>query len=348
MEYKCNICNKQYKSYQSLWNHNHIKHNTKMSNTSSKTVIHTPKITPPNKTNKKIYECIYCKNIFSRSDNLKRHHIICSQKSDYESLKASEKETENNILLDQLKILTQKIEQLEKNINKPQTINNFNGPINNGPINNTINICNIGEENIKLLTKEEREYILSKEVNGIVAIVDKLNFNTRLPQYHIFYTSALNGKYTNTIDKETNTIIKRSKKDFFDTILVSSMKKLEQLSKEDKRFIPAYERLQKFIYDKKTKKEFHEQINELSFNKQKMVMETLNKMVTDYSINQDDIPIKLDNEIKQIADIPENECTTEQIDDFISDFDTSSDSDSDSESDGRILKATKVQKHFDL
>ena len=46
--------------------------------------------------------------------------------------------------------------------------------------------------------------------------------------------------------------------DFFDTILGSSMKKLEQLGKEDKRFIPAYERLQKFIYDKKTK-------NELSF-----------------------------------------------------------------------------------
>ena len=203
MEYKCNICNKHYKSYQSLWNHNHIKHNTKMSYTSSKTVIHTPKVTPPNK---KTYECIYCKNIFSRSDNLKRHHIICSQKSEHESSKTSEKETEKNILLDQLKILTQKIEQLEKNINKPQTVNNFNGPINN-----TINICNIGEENIKLLTKEEREYILSKEVNGIVAIVDKLNFNTRLPQYHNFYTSALNGRYTNTIDKETNTIIRRSK-----------------------------------------------------------------------------------------------------------------------------------------
>ena len=342
MEYNCNICNKHYKSYQSLWNHNHINHNTKKSDISSNTQIYTPKITPPKKTTKKTYECVYCKNMFSRSDNLKRHHLICSQKSDQESSKASEKETENNILLHQLKILTQKIEQLEKNINKPQTVNNFNGPINN-----TINICNVGEENIKLLTKEEREYILSKEVNGIVAIVDKLNFNTRLPQYHTFYTSALNGRYTNTIDKETNTIIRRSKKDFFDIILVSSMKKIDQLSKEDKRFIPAYERLQKFIYDKKTKKEFHVQINELSFNKQKMVMETLNKIIADYSINQEDISLKLDNEIKQITDIPEDKCSSEQ-DNYDSEFETSTDSDSDFESNGRILKATKVQKHFDL
>lgn len=79
-----------------------------------------------------------------------------------------------------------------------------------------------------------------------------------------------------------------------------------------------------------------------------MVMETLNKMITDYSINQEDISIKLDNEIKQIADIPEYECSPEQNNDYNSEFDSSTYSDSDSESNGRILKATKVQKHFDL
>ena len=66
-------------------------------------------------------------------------------------------------------------------------------------------------------------------------------------------------------------------------------------------------------------------------------METLNK-INCWLFNQEDISLKLDNEIKQIIDIPEDECSSEQDNDYNSEFDTLTDSDSDSESDGRILK----------
>lgn len=328
----CKQCNKSYKDKTGLWYHNKKHHTCNSSNITQNSDLQfqqsskKPRIDVTNINN---IQCEYCKKNFSRNDNLKRHYNICKTKN-----KSDKKETENNTLLEHIKILTLKIEQLEKNINKPQTVNNFNGPINN-----TINICNVGDENIKLLTEKEKKYIKLEELNSIVAIVDKLNFNERLPQHHNFYTSAINDKYANTIDKSTDKIIKQPKKDLFDKLLVSSMKKLEQIAKEEqntkknKDFLIAFERLKDFIFLKKGKKVFHEQINTLSYNKREMVANTLSKIVADYTIKQEDIPIKLDAEINKIVDIPEDQCLSNQND---------NDSDSDSDYDGSTLKISKV------
>ena len=57
-QFKCNICNKDYKSYQSLWNHNKIKHHElclKISNKECK------------------FKCDLCNKKFTRNDNLKYH-----------------------------------------------------------------------------------------------------------------------------------------------------------------------------------------------------------------------------------------------------------------------------------
>lgn len=57
-EFKCNICNKEYKSYQTLWNHNKIKHSDlclKISNKECK------------------FKCDLCNKKFTRNDNLKYH-----------------------------------------------------------------------------------------------------------------------------------------------------------------------------------------------------------------------------------------------------------------------------------
>ena len=142
-KYRCIQCNICYKDKSGLWYHNKRKHNTNTSNIPQNSNIQCQKSTLNTQTNLTNIQqhielqCNYCKKIFSRNDNLKRHHLTCKIKN--------KKETENNVLLEQLKILTQKIEQLEKNINKPQTVNNFNGPVNN----NTINVCNVGEVTTK-------------------------------------------------------------------------------------------------------------------------------------------------------------------------------------------------------
>ena len=58
MLYNCEICNKDYKSYQSLWNHNKIKHSDlclKISNKECK------------------FSCDTCNKKFRRNANLKYH-----------------------------------------------------------------------------------------------------------------------------------------------------------------------------------------------------------------------------------------------------------------------------------
>ena len=44
-EYKCNICNKLYKSYQSLWNHNNKFHDTTSANILKKSKVKVVKST---------------------------------------------------------------------------------------------------------------------------------------------------------------------------------------------------------------------------------------------------------------------------------------------------------------
>ena len=56
MEYKCNICNKQYSSYQSLWIHNKKYHTTKNKN-DSHSDSHDNQNDNHISSNKKTYKC---------------------------------------------------------------------------------------------------------------------------------------------------------------------------------------------------------------------------------------------------------------------------------------------------
>lgn len=200
-DFICQICNKKYKDRTGLW-----KHNTK---------YHVDKkgenvIIDVNQSNSvsKIFKCDFCEKKFKHRQGKWKHQQGCESKNQL------------NLLKIQVQELTKKLESL-KNSSRCKKVINYNGPINNGQIlanNNNINLCNPGEENIKLLTLTEKQQIISEGMNSIVKLVDKLNFNERLPQNHNFYVSALNDKHVNTYDKQTNSIIKQSKKDFYDQI----------------------------------------------------------------------------------------------------------------------------------
>ena len=113
MDYKCNVCNKIYSSYQSLWIHNKKYHNTININTSK--THQTPQILP-----QQILNCKYCLKNLSRKDNLKRHEQTCNQKVE-----------DNKIVL-----LENKIKELEKVNNESNKVltnlkTKYNYPINN-------------------------------------------------------------------------------------------------------------------------------------------------------------------------------------------------------------------------
>ncbi len=103
MEYKCNICNKKYSSYQSLWIHNKKYHKTD----NNVTLYNTNNISIPLQHSIIKNQCEYCKKILSRYDSLKRHQQKCSQKhlqilNEREKLKKQIKQElikENNTIL---------------------------------------------------------------------------------------------------------------------------------------------------------------------------------------------------------------------------------------------------------
>ena len=83
MQYFCNICNKKYSSYKSLWLHNYKFHNTKNLKNPQNVLITT------NKENSELI-CEYCKKNLSRKDNLKRHQIKCKNKEHLEKMNNEE------------------------------------------------------------------------------------------------------------------------------------------------------------------------------------------------------------------------------------------------------------------
>ena len=313
--YSCNICDKQYKDKSGLWYHNNKYHNK---NTT---------ILPQNTTilPQKISSCQYCNKELSRYDSLKRHIFICKDKQ--------KKDLEESIYKQELEKLKKELDKVKKQkTGKTITYNINNGSINSNNSNSnnkTLNICDTGKENVKLLTDTEKDYIMSQGMNSIVSLVEHLNFNNRLPEHHNFYTSAINDKYVNTLDFNTNSVIKKSKKDLFDQILQSHMNKLESLGQNNKKFNEVLNKLKAFIYVKKGKKEFISQVNMLSYNKRNMVICTWNKLIDDSSISPEDVPEQFENEVKQIALMREEDCITETS--YMSSEDESSDEESEEE-----------------
>lgn len=317
MNLTCDICNKNYKSSQSLWNHNNRFHK-KITN---ELIISSDTSSDINLTNK--YNCDLCTRQFNNRQNKYKHEKICIKKDENYKI--------------QIKYLLDEVKKLKSKSNKK--IINFNGPINNNSINN-LNICKPGDENINLLTSDENNFIISQGLNSIISLVDNLNFNERLPQHHNFCVSSINDKHVNILDKTTNNIIKQSKTDLFDQILFAHINKLENLAStdKDKKFNIVFNKLKAFIFLKQGKKEFVKQINMLSYNKRHTVLKTWKKLIGDDNFNPEDINKEIENKIKQLV----NDSVT-----YSSDSDTDS-IDSDISLTSYILPLNNMKKNTNI
>jgi hypothetical protein len=166
-EFKCNICNKLYTSYKSLWNHNKLFHKNKttsnvtksndnVTNNNDNVTKSNDNVTNNNNdniiettTNKKSLKCEYCNKILSTRQSKSEHKK--------KSCKLNPNNPNNNIIITpEIVELKKKNEELEKSINElkdlliknckkqnyilqPKTIQKIN--INNNNNNNSNNIC---------------------------------------------------------------------------------------------------------------------------------------------------------------------------------------------------------------
>ena len=133
MEHVCNICNKKYASYQSLWNHNRKYHdivsNQKVTIGLSESNQKVTMESSENNYNK--LACKYCNKIFRYKQGKWRHEQNCQEKQNYKDIKLELIEINN------------KINKLEKKSNnKPIT----NIKVHGNMINGTKLTTNIGIE----------------------------------------------------------------------------------------------------------------------------------------------------------------------------------------------------------
>jgi hypothetical protein len=177
---QCNICDKYYSSYKSLWNHNYKYHRTIPTILPQKSTIckNVPTILPQKST----FQCCFCKKILSRNDSLKRHELIC-KKNKNPILEINELKIENEIIKKNYDDLNYKFNELLKLCKiHPKTLQKINktlinNNINNGTINN-INIVKFGSEDLSsLLSHTEVLDILNKKMQSLEESIKIIHFN---------------------------------------------------------------------------------------------------------------------------------------------------------------------------
>ena len=180
-KFKCNTCNKYYKSYQSLWHHKKRYH----SNISSNIPILSPDIPiiSPQINNESIQnirkidnkKCDYCNKILSSYKNLHRHRQTCK-------LKNNDKEEMKKEIAELREMVAELIKNKSNITNNSNTTNNNNGTINN----NYITIVPFGKEKF-VEVASEKEHLLILEQNGnnvLYKCIEMKHFNEKYPQYH--------------------------------------------------------------------------------------------------------------------------------------------------------------------
>ena len=294
-KYRCEICNKNYKSNNSLWNHNnkfHINDNTKSPHSpqnSTKYPQNSTKLLEKNYNTKKLL-CKFCNKLLSRSDSTSRHEKICKVKINEETL---------------LIKMNNKIKELEKKINNKNDSKRINNTINNGTINNTTNnitIIEFGKENINKLPINEIKRLIRND-DYLYNIIKYINFNEKYPEHHSFCTTSLEGKYISLLNPKTNMIEKVSKNKFLEKVYETANEKIEailfeldynddfRLKFEDKyisHLKSKYDNLINLYIKDNLKKKYKTNINELSYNQKDMIQQTWNKVDNIENNNFDD------------------------------------------------------------
>ena len=212
--------------------------------------------------------CNYCNKIFKRKDYLTEHinknrcklkkllDVENNNKDKLIELLLQEKEENKK----QNEMLRKEIEDLKiviiESQNKRSNIMNHSNIASNNRTTNNITV-KFGNEDINLLSKEEKLQICKYGLNAANCLIEKLHFNPKLPQYHNVYISdkkfnhalVYNGNEfrINNVDKTLEILLNKSSmhlEDFIETLELDdkTIIKLEKLidiiqSSTDEEFI---------------------------------------------------------------------------------------------------------------
>jgi hypothetical protein len=300
MEHVCNICNKKYASYQSLWNHNRKYHdivsNQKVTIGSSESNQKVTMESSENNYNK--LACKYCNKIFRYKQGKWRHEQNCQEKQNYKDIKLELIEINN------------KINKLEKKSNnKPITNIKVHGNIigNNHDSGPKQIIYKTGTENIDLISYDEVSTIFDNEISSVIKLIELVNFNETKPENHSFCSTALESPYLSFYNTDTNKINKERKRYFYEDIICKSIQNHEILySKFKNKFnsikrkqiednITNLKKIKENSFSSKIINEMIRNLNLLSYNKRDLIQDTWSGKKYDNDSDEEFMAMLLDD-----------------------------------------------------
>ena len=226
-EHICKQCNRTYKTYKSLWNHNKKFHNDNVIIGDHKVdSTRDPKGDHLVITSKS--GCKYCGIQFNNRHNRWRHEQKCESnnlniKSDVEDLKKQNQNLQSEI--NELKLLLQKSLKIH-----PKTLQKINNQLNNsGNINSNNNIYNtqiiqLGRENLtEVLTEKQKLKILNRQAMSINDLVELVHTSNKFNQFKNVYITNLQSSFCYRYDEKSNSFIAVNKNELLDDLIDARM-----------------------------------------------------------------------------------------------------------------------------
>ena len=215
MAFLCTYCNKQFKSYQSRWNHIRNFHNsTVREKVSESKDVGKEKVSKSKVT---LYECRYCNKIYKHKQTRFTHEKNCKECNNNNKLINIVREQNNQI--QELKDMLLKALKIH-----PKTLQKINNQLNmnnNGIINNNF-IIQLGYEDFnKVLSENEKIGLLNKHSNSVIEMVKMVhvNPNKKYKQYKSMYITNLQNNVAYKYDDTCKKFIAVSKMDLLDSII---------------------------------------------------------------------------------------------------------------------------------
>lgn len=228
-KYFCNNCNKYYKSYHSLYQHNkryHMSENNKInsslinckskcksnvnqkdkkckSNVNQKVKICKSDIntkTIETNINIKVYKCNYCNKEYKYRQSKYKHQKTCKEKTNEDELKLIKEE------LKELKEHNKNLSNQLISVSKGSNNSNNNIQVNNQQVNiNNISLVGYGKEEIeRVISNEEQRKILSRKYNSLQELVNIVHLSGKYPQFQNIAIKNLRSKIAYMYDDKSN------------------------------------------------------------------------------------------------------------------------------------------------
>ena len=214
--------------------------------------------------------CLHCEKIFANQSSRIRHQKTCKK------ILATD---QNSILLEKMKMLEEKLADLEAK--QPSTINNNTNNNTNNSHNTTNYIQNIvinkhGDEDMSYLTDNQKMINLSKGFNSVVDYLKKKHFDPKHPENSNIFRGSL---------KSSEVYIYNGEKWIIDNLHDAVYNLNDNITSEIK---DNYKEL-KHKLPPKVKELYEHTLN----NDNELVAKTQNKMIEQMLYNERDIPLKI-------------------------------------------------------